>query len=261
MSESGRFRPHEDATAFLAQDDVVGRGGGDGTQICRVQVQPAAGAASFDELSGTQAGMLVAHPLVVGHQRCGQFLDDRLALGPGMLQLAVEGRELGVAGRHERPDAGLQLPAPVLDRLEAGRRLLELFHDLQLGVLQITDPAGQVFDLVDEPSQGFRVADAAVVDALLVAQLALFHRSQIRFGLGLRAFEVGHLGLDLGVVLEQLLANGELLSDLCTLGKSGLAMGELGDLGVDLLQNQKFLLVGCCGFDDEPPCRRPYARS
>ncbi len=95
--------------------------------------------------------------------------------------------QLGLpAGERVRP--GLQVG---LDRLGG----LQPLHHLELGVLQVGDPAVERTDLVLQVLQVARRGDLAGVDPLLVAGLALADLVDVAVGLLLLAPQVTDLGV------------------------------------------------------------------
>jgi len=133
---------------------------------------------------------------------------------------------------------------------------LERFHDLELGVLQVADPAPEVGHLVHQTGQRLGIADRAVGDPLLVTDEPLAYRLQIRLGFCLIVLQIEDPGVGGDQFGGELGPLGLVAGQVGVLGQGATAMLELGDRAVDGLQIQQSELDSRVGLDVSSPCRR-----
>ena len=131
---------------------------------------------------------------------------------------------------------------------QGGLGLLELLHDLELGVLQAAHPALQGLQLVGHPLEVLGVGDQTAVHAVPVADAPHPDLLDVGLGLGLLDAEVVDDDLRVAHLVEDLVTAGLEGRDLHGLGQVGTPVTELVHPRVDLLQVQETALGGGIGF-------------
>jgi len=123
-------------------------------------------------------------------------------------------------------------PLALGGQLVAGRGLvLDLLHDVELGVLQRGDASAQVFDLVEHRLQRLG-RDHSRIDLLLIAHQTGARRSQIDLNPLLLGLGVSPAGLSGNDLLTQFGAGSLQFGELGVFGKGRAAVAQPGDLGI-----------------------------
>ena len=151
-----------------------------------------------------------------------------------------------VPGRQHLANVAVKSLASLVSLLLSRFSLLDPLHDVELGILQITDTPLEVVDLVGETAQ------------CLVIDLAGIHRGLVAFQTGPRGGKVCLDALLVGLeveddrllgdkVLGEALTRASKFPELGELGKNLAIMTPTGDEPVGLGQVEKFpLVLRCC---------------
>ena len=128
--------------------------------------------------------------------------------------------------------------------------LLELFHDLELGVLQRADPPVERVQLVLHALEVLGVGDQPLVHAVAVARTANLDLLHVRVGLLLLDRQVVDHDACVAQTVVDVTATGLQLGDADDLGqRRALVAQEIGT-GVELLHGEELLLGGRVGLQD-----------
>ena len=129
--------------------------------------------------------------------------------------------------------------------------VLEVGHDLELGVLELADAAVQRDQLVLEPLEVLGVGDRTGVEALLVADPAGLDLLDVVVGLALGPGEVVDLDLEVGGLPAQRGAAALEVAQLGPLRRVGGLVAQRVETAVELLHVEELQLGGRVGFQDD----------
>src|SRR6478735_140589 len=243
----GLGKPDEDPPALLAPDHLVRGCLDDRLDVERVELEPAALAATAPERARALAAQLGAQLLVERDQPGVEPVDGLRALGAHRLGVGVERDVRRVALRLDR---GALAGQRLVRRGHLGERglvRLEPFHDVELDLLELRLPTPEGAQLA---LQRLEVLGAPLprVEPGLVARGAHPHLLDVGLGLGQLTPQVAHRRLGRH---ERRVQVGDLrvqLDQTSELRQGALLVGDLVQAGVELLDLEQSALVrcGCC---------------
>lgn len=236
---------HHDAVALLTAQHLV----------CRGLVVTALVAGIGDDPAGTAHAMLQPagpHPgaFQQGLVQLEQIGRERPGLGGALRNKALEfGVDLGevmIPGRQHLANVAVKGLASLVGLLLSRFSLLDLLHDVELGILQITDAPFEVLDLVGEAAQCL-VIDLAGIHRSLVALQTGPRGGKVTLDALLVCLEVEDDRLFGDKILGEALTRASKFFEFVELGKNLAIMTPTGDETVGLGQVEKFpLVLRCC---------------
>ena len=258
--QAGLLGADQDPAALLATEHLVGRRGGDGRE--GRQRSPPAGSRCSAERAARRprprcerrpacrtatirsAGMSGARP--ARSLRASAILASRTASSAS--RRVVTSATVASSSPSCIPEAALR-----------AHRLLQLFHDLELGVLQIADPLLEVLDLLDHGVQGLGIWHRAVGDPPLVTGEPLTYGVEIGLRAGLFGLQVTHGGVGGHPIRPESVGLGPQPLQLGVLRHCAPSMLQVSDGRVHLLQREEGglrLRVNLDGALPPPPSDR-----
>ena len=168
------------------------------------------------------------------------------ALRNKTLEFGVDLGEVMIPGRQHLANVAVKGLASLVGLLLSRFSLLDLLHDVELGILQITDTSLEVLNLVGETAQCL-VIDLAGIHRGLVALQTGPRRGKVSLDALLVGLEVEDDRLLGDKILGETLTRASKFPEFVELGKDLAIMTPTGDEPVGLCQVEKFpLVLRCC---------------